>query len=347
MDFGTQARRHFFCAPHSVLFKQGCNMTAHVRATESGTKGVRRLARKQINKAFAALNEPETGNLPRQRLAGEVVHDVRKRLKKVRAYLRLLRPALGAGTYGRENAEMRDAATPLTEIRDAKVLVDTFDKLMEKFGGELDGPALGGVRRLLVSNQDETRRRLWARGDLGRVTAALQEARARSKRWRVGRSGWSVLGRGLKRVYRQGRDALAASQRDRSIANLHECRKQAKYLWHGLEVLEPLGPVVLHEFTSQAHDLADYLGDDHDLAVLRQRLQEVTSQFPDLAATAALMAVINRRRQELQEQAFTLGRLLYHQKPKNFTAHLEAYWQAWRSEQTASRAKKEEIGGRR
>jgi CHAD domain-containing protein len=338
MDFGMQARGHFFCPAHSVLFKQGCNMTAHLRANECGTKGMRRLARKQISKALAALHEPGAGSLPQQRPGDEAVHDARKRLKKVRAYLRLLRPALGAGTYHRENTEARDAARPLTEIRDAKILVDTFDKLLERCGRELDQPALGGVRRFLVSQLEETRSRLWAQGGLERVATALQAARARSKRWRVGRSGWSVLGLGLKRVYRQGRDALAASKCDPSNANLHEWRKQAKYLWHGLEVFEPLAPVVLQELASQAHSLADYLGDDHDLAVLSERLRDVMSEFPGLAAAAALMAVIDRRRQELQEQASALGRLLYHQKPTDFAAHLEAFWRAWRSAQTANRA---------
>jgi CHAD domain-containing protein len=297
------------------------------------------MARKQITQALAALGGPEgkaAGNRPGQLPADEAIHDARKRLKRVRAYLRLLRPALGAAVYRRENTGIRDAARPLTAIRDAKVLVETFDKLIEQFRGALDESALGGVRRYLATNQEETRRQVLEEDALKRVMNALAAARVRIKRLRVGKSGWSVLGLGLRRVYRRGRNAFASVLQEPSADNLHEWRKQAKYLWHGLEVFGPLWPVVVDELATETHKLADYLGDDHDLAVLRQRLREVISQFPDLAAVEALMALIDRRRNELQEQAYALGRLLYKEKPKRLAERLEGYWHAWRSEPAAT-----------
>src|SRR4051794_31867359 len=92
--------------------------------SEPGAADVGRILRKQVGKALEALNTDGP-------LADEVVHDARKRLKKARALLRLLREALGPRIYRRENACLRDAGRPLTEVRDAKVLVDTFDELAE------------------------------------------------------------------------------------------------------------------------------------------------------------------------------------------------------------------------
>ena len=48
------------------------------------------------------------------------VHEVRKSLKKIRAALRLVRPVIGDKSYRRENTCFRDAARPLTEVRDAR-----------------------------------------------------------------------------------------------------------------------------------------------------------------------------------------------------------------------------------
>ncbi len=79
----------------------------------------------------------------------EAVHDVRKGFKKVRAALRLAREELGDETYRAENYAFRDAARPLTEVRDAQMLVETFDKLTKALAGEVDAPAIAKVRDAL------------------------------------------------------------------------------------------------------------------------------------------------------------------------------------------------------
>ena len=83
-------------------------MAKQLRNTESGTRGIRRILRQQTAQALEALHRD-------QQLSDEVVHEVRKQLKKVRAALRLLRKALGSRTYDRENAVFRNAARPFTE----------------------------------------------------------------------------------------------------------------------------------------------------------------------------------------------------------------------------------------
>ncbi len=302
-------------------------MASQLRETEAGTKSVRRIIRKQTEKALEALG----GN--GRALSDEAVHDTRKRLKKVRAALRLVRKALGARTFDRENAAFRDAARPLTEVRDAKILVETLDKLAKQFEGQVKKRPLDGVRRALRDYQKEVRRTVLGDGSVvGSVRQSQEEALARVEKWALGGRGWSVLGDGLRRVYRGGRQALAAAEADPSVENLHEWRKQVKYLWHQLEILQPLWGAVLEELADQAHALGDLLGDDHDLAVLRDKLEGEPERFPDRAGVEALVALIDRRRAELQEQAWPLGRRLYGEKPRAFVDRLHSYWRAWRAE---------------
>ena len=113
----------------------------------------------------------------------------------------------------------------------------------------------------------------------------------------------------MKRVYRNGRDAFAVAQDDPSQEHLHEWRKQVKYLWHQLQVLQPIQLGQLTALADQAHALADALGDDHDLAVLSHKFLEEPDRFPDRATMHTLADLIARRRALLQEQAMTLGHL--------------------------------------
>ena len=61
------------------------------------------------------------------------MHEARKHVK-VRALIRLLRPATGEAFYKEENAAMRKAAQRMSPIRDSHVRVQTIEKLTVKSG---------------------------------------------------------------------------------------------------------------------------------------------------------------------------------------------------------------------
>src|ERR1700682_6471091 len=59
----------------------------------------------------------------------DVVHEVRRDLKRLRALLRLLRGSVGDATYNRANQILRDMGRPLTPVRDAKILTQNLGKV--------------------------------------------------------------------------------------------------------------------------------------------------------------------------------------------------------------------------
>jgi CHAD domain-containing protein len=298
-------------------------MTKPLRHTKSGTKEVQRLLCHHLDQALKALQ----GNQP---LSDAAVHSVRKQLKKGRADLCLLRKALGSQTYAYENTALRDVARPLTAVRDARTFMDTLDTLVEHNSVQTQALDLDRVRLALRNEYCKVRQGVLDEGHtLDLLEASLQAARARAQRWPLGRRGWSVLGAGLKRIYRNGREAFAVAQDDPSQEHLHEWRKQVKYLWHQLQVLQPIQLGQLTALADQAHALADALGDDHDLAVLSHKFLEEPERFPDRTTMATLADLIARRRAHLQEQAMTLGHQLYEAKPRVFVDRLLEYWRAW------------------
>jgi CHAD domain-containing protein len=294
-----------------------------MRRNKSGTRETARFIRRELKRAIADL-EGGHGILP-----DEAVHEARKRLKKTRAALRLMRDAMGRARFRRENLRLRDIARPLTPVRDAKVVVATLDALVARAPRQ-DVAARGRMHRALMAQRMHTRKRsLVRREQLDDVRDALKRARRRVAGWRVEPAGWSVLGKGLERVYRAGRTAFAASRTDATVDNLHELRKQAKYLWHQLQLLEPASPRTIRALETRVHTLADRLGDDHDLAVLRARLLRRRREFGP-AAVERLVARIDRRRARLQRQALDLGGSIYAARPGAFAGRIARAWRAWR-----------------
>jgi CHAD domain-containing protein len=115
-----------------------------------------------------------------------------------------------------------------------------------------------------------------------------------------------------------------------TVKKLHEWRKQAKYLRYQLELLCAVWPGMMEPLAGQADHLGDLLGDDHDLAVLRQMLTQHPERFDDEEELALLFALIDRRREELETEANLLGRWLFQDSPKDFAQRLKGYWIAAR-----------------
>jgi CHAD domain-containing protein len=291
-----------------------------LRSSEPVADGIRRIARGQIDSAHDDL-EDASG-----RKVAIAVHEARKSLKRLRATVRVARDAIGDETYRRENTAFRDAGRRLSGARDAKVLIETLDVVEKAAGDELNSGASDGLRAQLESEHEAALESLRGGGATATVLNDLDSARARVATWTFDNDGFDALEPGLRRIYRRGRNAMQAVADERSSENLHEWRKRVKDLWHAAQIARPAAPKRMKTYASRMHDLSDLLGDDHDLAVLCTYVDRHPQCFEDRAAQAALKAVIERRRHDLQRRALKLGAELYAQSPKRFTGSLRRRW---------------------
>ena len=311
---------------------ESITMAFQIKADESVAQGVRRIARGQIDKALDGL----TGRNGTD--SEEAVHDARKRFKRVRAVIRLARGGLGRKLADREGTRFRDAGRPLSDLRDAGVLVQALDQLVERYGDQGRPEVMGSARERLLRRKREVCQRVLDEGDaLARVARAMEEARSDVKRWDLARDDWEALEGGLKWIYGRGHRAFHEASESRTDEDLHEWRKRVKDLWYVLDLLQPIRPGFTEGWGEEAHKLADDLGDDHDLAVLRQVVSDPVDRLGVPAAGVVIVPLIDRRRVELQQDAFNRGRSLYGERPRRFVARLGAYWRAWRSEIEAAR----------
>lgn len=281
----------------------------------SPVSDVKQVLRGQIASALRTLRRKAA-------LSDEAVHRARKDLKRARASLRLLRDAVGVSVYARENAALRDAARPLSAVRDAKVMLGTLEDFLAHEKKRSPRDLLLQLRALLRKAGLRARREIRVNGDVSRSVESLVEAKRRVEHWRVSGKSAACVYTGLKHIYRKGRKALGEVDAKCSAENLHEWRKQVKYLGHAMEVFEPTRARGLAKLIDRAGSVGDALGEDHDLVVLCDRIASLRSG--SRKAHQGLVSEIAERRAALQAKAFKKGRGLYKQKPKCFIRRFQA-----------------------
>jgi hypothetical protein len=86
---------------------------------------------------------------------------------------------------------LRDAARPLTEVRDAKVLVETLDKLDQHFATRVRGQPFASIRKSLMATQREVRTRVLDKEHgFAVVETAMRDALARLDDWTAVPNRW-------------------------------------------------------------------------------------------------------------------------------------------------------------
>jgi CHAD domain-containing protein len=289
------------------------------------SRDVRRIARSRIDDALETLDSLKDGD-PEEGAASDTeaaVHDVRKRCKELRALARLVRVPLG-DEFDRFNVIVRDAADVLAPIRDAQAVLATLDDL--RAVGDGGEPDLERVRTVQAAAAEQATRDVHS-GDarIERARELLVDARKRIKRWQLP-DGFEAIGPGLERSYRRGRRALREAVARPTDEHVHEWRKSVKNLWYQARLLEPAAPSALDPLIETLDHLAEALGDDHDLAVLVERLAGDPHRYGGTLHAIRAVAIARAEQTVLRRPAFRLGATIYAETPKAFVARIESYW---------------------
>jgi CHAD domain-containing protein len=275
---------------------------------------LRRVAAEQLEGAVAGLE----GAGRRERAAA--VHDARKRVKKTRALLRLMRPGLPGSLYREEQDALRAAGRLLSGARDADVLGATVDGLAERFAGRMPAASFSGLRRAVSA---QARSEGAADGSADAVDA-LRTIAARAEAWPLDGVDAEALRRGAVRVQRAGRGRYTAARKAGGGEAMHDLRKRVKDRWYHERLLGEGWPAVGKAYADEADRLGELLGDEHDLAVLDERLARHGGELRMRADVGEVRALVAERRAELVSEALGLGRRLFGESPKAYGRRLDA-----------------------
>ncbi len=291
--------------------------TYQVKKGFSAEVNIQRILLAQIDDLIAALTENPNKH--------KAIHESRKLCKRIRATLRLVRDSLDEEVYREANAFFRDASCEMAAVRDSVVLVKTLDGLADAISAETYQTLHDHLQADHERISDEL---LNERDVTAEVAELIQAKRTEFATLSFNKDGIDAL-KGLRRVYQRGRAGLSRSTKSDSDAHTHhDWRKRVKYFWHHCEMLEPVWPPLFADYAVELHLLSDFLGDAHDLFVLR----ETVAAHPDwLLETEREQfdAVLSAMEVERYEKAYTVGSRLFGLKESAMWHWVKRMWGSW------------------
>lgn len=262
----------------------------------------------------------------------EGIHETRKRIKEIRAVLKLIRTETGFD-HAEENAWFRKQANSLSALRDAKAMLEVCDALSIAFAGQLDHDPFPELHTRLNNRLEAVvaeHPRL--HHELSALQKAFKHSRPRVLTWPLKDKGFDTIEDGLLKSYRKGRAAYRQCRSNPDQADFHAWRKRVKEHYYHISLLLGAWPGELEARQYSLKQLSDQLGDDHDLLVLEQQVNAAPKDFGTQREVEHLLDLIYRRRLQVQSNALSLGARLYAEKPLAHIKHLAAYWACWNEE---------------
>lgn len=240
----------------------------------------------------------------RMRLAPEDVHQLRLSVKELVALWQVLRPFLTEGQADAASLDIGRAAKLLAGPRDQYVQIRTMNKQLRRAGGE-ELAALRHARELLIAQYADPPEETLMTAD---IVSRFAQDRERWQALALTCSRRELIRHGYGRLCRKARKRFRKAARSGSAADWHRLRRWTKHL-AALAL-----PVAADDNTAAAAakryaDLAEKLGDLHDLHVLAANLRSL----PDQEKTSLRQAIelVEQRADALQKKCHRKSRRVF------------------------------------
>ncbi|QCK13948.1 CHAD domain-containing protein [Mangrovivirga cuniculi] len=251
------------------------------------------------------------------------IHEIRKCLKKLRGALRLIRGNFD--DYKKYNVVYRDAGRMLSDVRDATSVIEAIEDLKSTYSNQLYKNTFKPFTNFLIEKRDRLQEMKRMENIFQEIKNDVAETLEKMKTWEIENSFEFIIP-GLIKVYKRGKKAYSRVSEDPSPPKLHEWRKRVKYLRYQLDILTPLWPEIIDPLEDEYHKLTDFLGDDRDLFMLKNVIDNNEHRFESEEDSKLLKAIISSQRMEYQQEAIKYGKKLYSLPKKEFVNFLESSW---------------------
>jgi CHAD domain-containing protein len=239
----------------------------------------------------------------------------------------------GLGEAGkRANLALRNTGRSLSKLRDAAALIETVEALSERYFSDPAMEQLAVVRSALRRRLEDTVRGEDCRTITGGAVAALKDVKRRMNRWQIGEGEFSVVGPGLERTYRRGREALRQAEANPTAENLHALRKRVKDHWYHVRLLDGVWRGSAEHREKTLGELQEWLGDDHNLTVLQTAIEADPGEFGGKRIVTTVLELISKARKDLRDPSLKAAAKIYSEKPRVLAEKVRDAWETWRGE---------------
>lgn len=303
-------------------------MSYAIRPGESLSHAIKRVGRAELRKGRKALKSP----VPPGAVA-QSAHALRVATKKVRAIARMVEPAIGRKARQAQRA-IAACADVVAAVRDADAAVRTFEKVRAALPVRMRH-ATDGVRAALAERLRHEAHVLGPAGEhkrtLPRLGRALHHEQRRVVRWTPDDNRWKVAGPGLEAGYRRARKTMRRAYREPNGDTFHAWRRAVKAHRYQVKLLAPWAPDELTARAAELDRLAEWLGDEHDLTMLRRALRANRFWFGEEADTYyEVIRRIDQQRREKRLLALPVGEQLFAEPPRALARRMRQHFRDFR-----------------
>lgn len=288
---------------------QSLRMSYRLHSDEAPSAGFRRIVFEELD---AARDE-----LLAARDAAAALHEVRKRIKKLRALLALARPALGERA-DEEDERLREVARSLAQFR----ANDALQALLRAEAGQAGAAETGALVAAVNLHQVAAT----GLGDRGRELARARRALGGMRR-RFARAAFDPLAPGacrrrLRKRYKRARKDFVVVRATASEDGLHRWRRSAKLLLNQVRLLRGWGGGRLPSILRGFEELDNRLGRARDCDFLAGILRGVPAAETPLRNGFGLRARLEGISRGEVARALRLGRRLFRLNSRAFVERL-------------------------
>lgn len=293
-------------------------MAFRLKTGEAVSSDIRRIVLQQLDRAtseLTSIGDPESD---------QAIHDARRRVKKIRAIIRLVRPVLNKAH--RADPELRRVSKMLAPVADGQGVIDTLSQLLKRYRRELPRKTAAAIRTDLIDRSRQIDSKASKQGVLEKAQMTLRAERRRVKNWRLRAEGFSALAPGLKNSVRRARFAMMTAWLHPSAQHHHTWRRHVKNHWFHVRLLSARCGYRLQPYQRQLEALDGVLGEYHNLVLLHEVL--VSDSTLAQREVGRCLRIVQRYQSELRRQAQVLGIRIYSEKPRRFVRRVRELWDA-------------------
>ena len=254
------------------------------------------------------------------------IHETRKSMKRIRAFLRMIRDEIGYSSYYRENVFYRDLNRQLSDIRNFGVLSGTIQDLQKDLSSTIPDEIFQAVEEELVTQRNKV-----MGGPAGliqllkEIAAQIEVARERIYDFPILHNDFRAFEGGILRMYSQGKQYLKDARKNPTPTLLHDLRKKMKYFWYQVEILQPIFPGPMKAYADTLEKITEKLGEYHDLQVLQEFLHK-SGIIAAPIINETLQEACNAKKSMLLHDIWPMASMAYSEEPKAMVSRLASYW---------------------
>ena len=289
-----------------------------MKSGQSVSNEIRRIVLQQLDRAtseLTSIGDPESD---------EAIHDARRRVKKIRAIIRLVRPVLGK-EY-RADPALRRVSKLLAPVADGQGVIDTLNQMLKRYRRELPPKTAEAIRSDLVDRGRRIDSQASKDGVLEKAQMTLRAERQRVKRWKLNADGFRAVAPGLKASVRRARSAMVDAWLHPTASHHHTWRRHVKNHWFHVRLLGARCGYRLQSYQRQLEALDGILGEYHNLVLLHEVLVSDTALAHN--EVAHCLTIVERYQRALRRNAHVLGIRIYSEKPRRFVRRVRELWDA-------------------